>query len=64
MAERAPRGPSHFRQRDLTVALKAIKASGITARIEIGKDGGFVIIPSHENAEPAVAEANPWDEVE
>lgn len=59
------RPPSHFRQRDLTAAIKAVEAAGKrVGRIEVGKDGGFVIIPSHENAEPVAAEANEWDEDE
>lgn len=60
--ERVPRGPARFRQRDLAATLKALKAAGTAvARIEIGT-AGIVIIPSHENAAPATAEANEWDE--
>jgi len=62
MADKQPRGPSHFRQRDLAAALKALKAAGTAvARIEIGATG-IVIIPSHRDAEPTAVEANPWDE--
>jgi hypothetical protein len=64
MAEKAPRGAASFRQRDLAAALKAMKAAGTAVeRIEIGKGGSIVIIPSRENA-TAPAEANPWDEDE
>lgn len=63
MADRAPRGPANFRQRDLTAAIKAMEAAGKKlGRIEVGKDGGFIIIPSHESAEPVGADANEWDE--
>jgi len=63
MAERAPRGPAHFRQRDLEAALKALKAAGTPVeRIEIGS-AGIVIIPSHGDAAPP-AQRNPWDEDE
>lgn len=62
MAERASRGPSHFRQRDLEVALKALKAAGtLVERIEIGA-AGITIIPSHSDGQPRGAEPNEWDE--
>lgn len=62
MAERAPRGSSRFRQRDLAAALKALKAAGTAVeRIEIGATG-IVIIPSHSDGQPRGAEPNEWDE--
>lgn len=62
MAERTPRGPAHFRQRDLEAALKALKAAGtVVERIEIGA-AGITIIPSRSNGQPQGAEPNEWDE--
>lgn len=38
------RGPSTFRQRDVTAAVKAVAAAGIAVtRIKIGKDGSIEI---------------------
>lgn len=62
MTERAPRGPAHFRQRDLEAALKALKAAGqAVERITIGADG-ITIIPSRSDGQPRGAEPNEWDE--
>ena len=61
MAERAPRGPSHFRQRDVLAAIKAIKAAGDDYRIEIGS-AGIVIIPSRSDGQPRGAVPDEWDE--
>ena len=61
MSERPPRGPSHFRQRDLAAALKALKAAGTPVeRIEIGA-AGIIIIPSRSDGQPRGAEPNEWD---
>jgi hypothetical protein len=58
------RGPTTFRQRDVTAAIKAVCAAGCdVSRVEIGKDGKIVIITSHANATARKAEANEWDEV-
>lgn len=60
MAEPRRRGPATFRQRDVTAAVKAVKAAGDEiARVEIGKDGKIVIITSRE-AEVA-REIDEWD---
>jgi len=38
-------GPSKFKQRDLTRALRAMRAAGISAdRVEIGRDGKIVVV--------------------
>lgn len=59
---RKPRGPSHFRQRDLEAALKALKTAGQAIdRIEIGS-AGITIIPSRSDGQPKGAEPNEWDE--
>jgi hypothetical protein len=68
-----PRGPSTFRQRDVTRALKATVAAGIeVSRVEINKDGKIVIVTC-KLAEPGsvnkggdqwdTEEPNPWDGV-
>jgi hypothetical protein len=57
---RGPRGPSLFKQRDITAAIRAAKAAGAdNCVVEIARDGTIRVIVS--NAE-AVAERNPWDE--
>jgi hypothetical protein len=58
------RAPSTFKQQDLTRALKAARAAGVSiARFEI-ENGKIVIV----TGKPAVTEdnatnTNPWDEV-
>lgn len=48
------RGASTFRQRDLTAAVKAMVAAGQkVSRVEVGKDGGFVITLVDPNAKTA-----------
>jgi hypothetical protein len=40
-----PRGPSTFRQKDVTRALRAAAAAGIEVRrVEIDKDGKIVVV--------------------
>jgi hypothetical protein len=40
-----PRDRLNFRQRDLAVAVKTLKAAGVPiARVDVDKDGGFKII--------------------
>jgi len=60
------RGPSTFRQQDVTRAIKAYTAAGVASwrvetRIEIDKGGKTVIIVS-VRADPA-KDGNPWDGV-
>jgi hypothetical protein len=39
-----PRGPLRFRQRDVSAALRALKAAGVpVARVEVGKDGVTIV---------------------
>ena len=39
------RGKCHFRQRDLTAAMKAARAAGVeVARYEVGADGKIVVV--------------------
>jgi hypothetical protein len=60
------RGPSRFRQGDVTKAVKAAKAAGVdVARIEVSSDGKIAIItgkPGEANEANSEA-ANPWDGV-
>ena len=60
MAERPPRGPSHFRQRDVTAAIKAVEATGKEiAGVVVRPDGEIRVIVAREGV--ASDEANPWD---
>jgi len=54
------RGPSSFKQRDMTRALKAYKLAGFTAFVEFLKDGTIRLTPMPAEA-PAPAEA-PFDD--
>jgi hypothetical protein len=58
------RGPATFRQRDLTAAVKALRAAGCdVARVEIGKDGKIIVVTGRgadETPEPA-SDTNEWD---
>ena len=57
------RGPSTFRQLDVKAAIKAVVDAGYeVARVEIGRDGKIIIVPTRAAAAGAVKE-NPWDEV-
>jgi hypothetical protein len=60
------RGPSTFRQQDLTRALKATVGAGLSiARIEIDRSGKIVVFPGRPQDVQDVAEveANPWDTI-
>jgi hypothetical protein len=55
------RGPSTFRQHDVTKAIKGAAAAGVNiVRIEIAKDGRIVIIAAAEAASPDEG-VNEWD---
>jgi hypothetical protein len=44
------RGPSTFRQLDVTRAVKGTRAAGVpVARVEIGKDGKIVVIAGKQD---------------
>jgi hypothetical protein len=59
------RAPSTFRQQDVTRAVKAVAAAGISiARVEIDKAGKIAVItgePPDRTGEPK--EANEWDRI-
>jgi hypothetical protein len=58
------RAPSTFRQQDVTRAVKAVIAAGVTiARVEIDKAGKIVIVSSSNAPEAAEQgrEVNEWD---
>jgi hypothetical protein len=57
------RGPSTFKQRDLTAALKSARDAGVSlARIEVGKDGRIILIPGEPTSEHDPDVANDWDD--
>jgi hypothetical protein len=60
-----PRGPSTFRQQDVTRAVKGVTAAGVhIARIEIDKAGKIVIIAGGGTDQRGEStEANEWDRV-
>ena len=57
------RGPSTFRQRDLTAALRAARDAGVDMRVEVMK-GKIVLIPI---GKPPTADDSPdagaWDDL-
>jgi hypothetical protein len=57
------RGPSTFRQRDLTAAVKGVFAAGCeVARVEIDKNGTIVVIPAKTKAPADFSDdTNEWD---
>jgi hypothetical protein len=57
------RGPSIFKQRDVTAAVKAMRAAGCdVARVEIGKDGKIVVVAGKpETSNAAADDINEWD---
>lgn len=64
MAERSPRGPANFRQRDVTAAIKAARQAGITRfRVE-AEQGKVVVIVDERDSIPAIeAEADLAEEI-
>lgn len=61
MAERAPRGPARFRERDVKAAIRAARAAGEdVAAVEIDTNGKIRVIVGREAI--AVEAKNPWDE--
>jgi hypothetical protein len=59
------RAPSTFRQRDLTAAVKAVVAAGLSvARAEVDKDGKIVVVTGNpQEAADDGSKANEWDGV-
>jgi hypothetical protein len=60
------RGPTTFRQRDLTAAVKGVVAAGFAvARVEVDKDGKIVVVViSKEHALNTTDDGvNEWDGV-
>jgi hypothetical protein len=56
---RGPRGPSLFKQRDITTAIRAAKAAGAdNCVVEIARDGTIRVIVTSAGGR---AERNPWD---
>ena len=57
------RGPSTFKQRDLTAALKSARAAGvILARIEVDKTGRIILIPDHPETEHNPNVVDDWED--
>ncbi len=55
------RGPSTFRKRDMTRAVKAVVAAGLdVARVEVDKTGRFVIIAG-KPGESMSGEESSWE---
>ena len=52
------RRPARFTQADLTRALKAVRASGITATVKVDIEGNLIILPGTPS-EPIIDRS--WD---
>jgi hypothetical protein len=53
------RQPCTFRQRDVSAAIKAVRAAGFEiARVEITTDGRIIVVTGKPENE---TEINPWD---
>jgi hypothetical protein len=61
------RGPSTFKQRDMTAAAKAVMAAGLeVARVEVDKNGKIVVITTktQDVVDSGSGEGgNPWDTI-
>jgi hypothetical protein len=57
------RAPCHFRQGDVTRAVRAVTAAGLSvARVEVDADGKIVVVPGMPLAEDRGArQINEWD---
>jgi hypothetical protein len=59
-----PRNPTHFRQLDITRALKAAARAGVTVdKIEIAADGTISLKVSRDRPAATAGAANEWDTV-
>jgi hypothetical protein len=58
------RGPSTFRQSDITKAVKAVVAAGVeVARVEVDREGRIIVVAEKPAGAQTVAEENEWDQV-
>jgi len=60
------RARQHFRQTDVTKAIKAAVAAGLAAgRVEVSPDGHIIIVAGApgQGQDAAVTEVNEWDAV-
>ena len=59
------RGPTTFRQSDLTRAIRGARNAGVqVSRAEIGKDGKIIIVVGEASNVSSSAELTPDDELE
>jgi hypothetical protein len=60
------RGPTTFRQRDVTAAVRAARAAGIeVARVEVDRSGKITVIAGQPSAEGQITNSdqhNEWDD--
>ena len=59
-----PRGRCKFKQSDLERALRAVRATGIEARVVIAPTGHIEIVPLSQTEEAPATGAAEWDRVE
>lgn len=58
------RGPTTFRARDMTMAVKAVTAAGYQVlRVEVDKAGKIVVVTTKSAVEPTGRSDNEWDTV-
>ena len=58
------RRPSAFKKTDVTRAVRAVLATGLSIeRVDVNKDGGFAIVPGKPGEACNCDAPNPWDEV-
>ena len=58
------RGPTTFRARDMTMAVKAVTAAGYQVlRVEVDKTGKIVVVTTKGAVELTCLEKNEWDTV-
>ena len=58
------RGPSTFKEGDLTRALRAAKKAGANvARADVARDGKIVLVLKKDSEAPSASERNEWDEI-
>jgi hypothetical protein len=58
------RGPLPFRQTDMTRAVRAVAAAGLTVqRVEVDKAGKIVVVVGEPGKAEAVTPSNSWDSI-